>query len=159
MKWQPRPGYPARDWLAALGLLVAFAAAASVIAASGRISAQSNASTPDLCAGYGGLPASVSEVPDGMVWIPGGSFTMGSETEYPEERPAHEVAVHGFWIDRHPVTNAQFARFVAATGYVTVAERTLPPDRHRGVPTSLRAPGSAVFVVPERGSDVRNPSA
>ena len=58
-----------------------------------------------------------------MVWIPGGTFRMGSEKFYVEERPVHEVAVDGFWIDRYPVTNEQFARFVAETGYLTVAER------------------------------------
>jgi formylglycine-generating enzyme len=62
----------------------------------------------------------------GMVWIPGGTFRMGSNDFYPEERPVREVRVNGFWIDCHPVANEQFARFVAATGYVTVAEQ--PPN-------------------------------
>ena len=57
----------------------------------------------------------------GMVWIPGGTFRMGSDKHYPEERPAHRVSVDGFWIDRYPVTNARFKRFVAETGYVTFA--------------------------------------
>jgi len=63
-----------------------------------------------------------------MLWIPGGEFTMGSEHALakPNERPAHRARVHGFWMDRHHVTNAQFRRFVAATGYVTTAERN--PD-------------------------------
>ena len=60
-----------------------------------------------------------------MVWIPGETFRMGSEDFYPEERPVHEVSVDGFWIDRYTVTNEQFARFVDATGYVTLAERPL----------------------------------
>src|SRR6516164_8112843 len=55
-----------------------------------------------------------------MVWIAGGTFRMGSEEFYVEERPVHEVAVDGFWIDRYPVTNEQFARFIAETGYLTV---------------------------------------
>lgn len=58
-----------------------------------------------------------------MVWIPAGVFQMGESDFYPEERPAREVAVAGFWIDRHPVTNEQFARFVAAGRYVTRAEQ------------------------------------
>ena len=58
-----------------------------------------------------------------MVWIPGGTFQMGSDDHYPEEAPAHPVTVAGFWIDRTQVTNAAFRRFVKATGYVTVAER------------------------------------
>ncbi|WP_259703038.1 formylglycine-generating enzyme family protein [Synechococcus sp. CS-1324] len=62
-----------------------------------------------------------------MVWIPGGSFVMGSDAHYPEEAPAHRVAVEGFWIDRSPVTNAQFRKFVKATGHVTVAEHPADP--------------------------------
>ena len=61
-----------------------------------------------------------------MVWIPGGTFLMGSNDHYPEEAPAHPVTVSGFWIDQYQVTNAAFRRFVKATGYVTVAERV--PD-------------------------------
>src|SRR5689334_390178 len=63
---------------------------------------------------------------DGMVWIPGGTFRMGSDRHYPEEAPAHEVRVDGFWMDAHTVTNEEFRRFVDATGHVTLAER--PPD-------------------------------
>jgi formylglycine-generating enzyme len=64
--------------------------------------------------------------PKRMTWIDGGTFAMGSAEFYPEERPVHEVAVDGFWIDQRPVTVLQFRRFVSATGYQTVAER--PPD-------------------------------
>ena len=67
----------------------------------------------DLCQGYSGLPA--GDGPNaGMVWIEAGSFAMGDD-ERPEEQAAHEVTVDGFWIDRHEVTNAQFARFIEAT--------------------------------------------
>ena len=62
---------------------------------------------------------SAAEVPlpfPDMVWIPGGTFRMGSDKHYPEERPVHRVTVDGFWMDRTPVTNERFARFVAATG-------------------------------------------
>ena len=62
-----------------------------------------------------------------MAWIPGGTFLMGSEDFYPEERPVHPVSVDGFWMDEHPVTVAEFRRFVKATGYVTMAERPLDP--------------------------------
>jgi formylglycine-generating enzyme required for sulfatase activity len=56
-----------------------------------------------------------SQHPD-LIWIPGGTFLMGSEDFYPEERPVHEVKIDGFWMDRYTVTNEQFARFVDATG-------------------------------------------
>ena len=61
-----------------------------------------------------------------MAWVPGGTFRMGSDDFYPEERPVHAVAVDGFWMDEHPVTVAEFRRFVKATGHVTLAEQ--PPD-------------------------------
>src|SRR5207247_8075957 len=64
---------------------------------------------------------SMSPFPD-MVWIPEGTFTMGSDTHYPEEAPVHSVDVRGFWMDQYTVTNTQFGSFVDATGYVTVAE-------------------------------------
>ena len=62
-----------------------------------------------------------------MQWIPGGTFRMGSQDHYPEERPVHDVAVDGFWIDDHQVTVGEFRRFVKATGHVSVAERPLEP--------------------------------
>ena len=61
-----------------------------------------------------------------MVRVPGGEFAMGSDRFYPEEAPVRRVHVDGFWIDEHPVTVAEFRRFVKATGYVTLAERA--PD-------------------------------
>jgi formylglycine-generating enzyme required for sulfatase activity len=88
-----------------------------------------------------------------MVWIPGGAFTMGEDRERPEERPVRRVALRGFWIDRHEVTNAQFARFVAATGHVTVAERSLDPATHPHLPPELLRPGGLVFRAPERAAD------
>src|SRR3954462_291471 len=81
----------------------------------------------------------------GMVWIPGGTFRMGSNDFYPEDRPVREVRVDEVWIDRHPVTNRQFARFVAATRYVTVAERAPDPALYPGAPRENLVPGSLVF--------------
>ena len=75
-----------------------------------------------------------------MSWIPGGTFAMGSEAWYPEERPIHQVAVDGFWMDQHPVTVAEFRRFVKATGYRTVAERPLDPLMYPGAEPSLIVP-------------------
>jgi len=80
-----------------------------------------------------------------MIWIPGGAFGMGSEDFYPEERPVHEVTVDGFWMDRYEVTNEQFARFVKATGYVTLAERPLNAADYPGAPVENLVPGSMVF--------------
>jgi sulfatase modifying factor 1 len=80
-----------------------------------------------------------------MVWIPGGTFHMGSEQFYPEERPIHEVSVGGFWIDRYTVTNEQFQKFIDETKYVTVAERPLKPEDYPGAPAENLVPGSMVF--------------
>ena len=65
-----------------------------------------------------------SQADDGMVYVPGGTFRMGSDRHYSEEAPVHRVTVDEFWIDRTPVTNRQFREFINATGYVTFAELT-----------------------------------
>jgi formylglycine-generating enzyme len=80
-----------------------------------------------------------------MVWVPGGTFLMGSEDFYPEERPVHRAAVDGLWVDRHPVTNAEFRRFVKATGHLTVAERPLEPADYPDADPALLVPGALVF--------------
>ena len=80
-----------------------------------------------------------------MAWIPPGRFSMGSEDFYPEERPVHQVSVDGFWMDEHPVTAAEFRRFVRETGYVTVAERPLDPEQYPDADPDLLVPGSLVF--------------
>ena len=103
---------------------------------------------------------SASAQPPGMVWKPGGSFTMGTEGDQARasERPAHRVRVDGFWMDATEVTNAQFAAFVKATGYVTVAERPadweeikkqVAPGTPKPPPEML-APGSLVFTPPNQ---------
>ena len=84
----------------------------------------------------------------GMAWIPGGTFAQG-DTVYPEEGPISPARVNGFWMDRHEVTNGEFAAFVAATGYVTQAERALDPATHAGVPPDMLQPGAVVFVMPK----------
>ncbi|MFD2082230.1 Formylglycine-generating enzyme, required for sulfatase activity, contains SUMF1/FGE domain [Actinopolymorpha cephalotaxi] len=84
-----------------------------------------------------------------MVWVPGGTFAMGSDDFYPEERPVRTVEVAGFWMDEHPVTVAEYRRFVRATGYVTVAERHLDAGRASGSASGVdprpATPGSLVF--------------
>lgn len=91
--------------------------------------------------------------PEGMVWIPGGTFWMGCDKcEMPDTLPVHAVSVDGFWMDASPVTNAEFARFVKATGYQTVAERKPDPKDFPGVPEENLVPGCSVFSPP--GHDV-----
>ena len=95
------------------------------------------------------------EAPKGMVWIPGGEFAMGSDDTlaWPEEKPAHRVRVHGYWMDSTEVTNAQFTAFVDATGYITDAEKAplledimaqVPPGTPEPQPEDL-VPGALVF--------------
>jgi formylglycine-generating enzyme required for sulfatase activity len=84
-----------------------------------------------------------------MTWIPGGTFWMGCEgCGMPDALPQHLVSVDGFWMDKTPVTNAAFARFVQATGYVTVAERPLDPKDFPGAAKESLVPGSVVFFKP-----------
>lgn len=89
---------------------------------------------------------------EGMAFIKGGTFVMGS-THFEDAQPLHEVEVSSFWMDTHPVTNAQFATFVQETGYLTVAERPLAPKDFPGVDPALLVEGSAVF---QHGQDVSN---
>lgn len=84
-------------------------------------------------------------MPNQLVELPGGSFRMGSTSFYPDEAPIHTVTVGPFAIERHPVTNGQFAEFVDATGYVTVAERPLDPALYPGVAREDLVPGALVF--------------
>ncbi len=87
--------------------------------------------------------------PSGMARIPAGRFTMGSASPmFPDAKPLHSVDLDGFFMDRCLVTNAQFARFVHATGYVTVAERRPDPKLFPGVPPDKLVPGAVVFVPP-----------
>ena len=91
-----------------------------------------------------------------MVWIPGGEFLMGADGAYPEEAPAHRVRVDGFWMDRFTVTNADFERFVAETGYVTLAEKPANPADYDGALPEMLAPSSTIFKKPAGPVDMRN---
>ncbi|MFT8722805.1 MAG: formylglycine-generating enzyme family protein [Acetobacter malorum] len=94
---------------------------------------------------------------DTMSLIKGGSFTMGSEQFYPEERPRRRVSVSDFWIDKTPVTNRAFAAFVAATGYRTVAEVAPDPKDYPGMLPELAVPGSLVFQKTDRPVPLNDP--
>lgn len=106
--------------------------------------------------------------PDGMVWIPGGEFTMGTDdvNSMPNEQPAHRVRLDGFWMDTTAVTNEQFRAFVKATGYLTTAERPVdweelknqvPPGTPKPADEMLK-PGSLVFTPPDQPVDLRDMS-
>ena len=93
---------------------------------------------------------------DGMVFVPGGTFRMGSNSHYPEEAPVHRVTVDGFWIDTTPVTNAQFRAFVEATGYVTFAESSPKAEDYPGALPHMLKAGSLVFSPPQGAVDLRD---
>ena len=91
-----------------------------------------------------------------MVFIAGGEFTMGSDRHYPEEAPAHRVAVDDFWMDRCTVTNKQFRRFVEETGYVTFAEKPANAADYPGAQPEMLVPSSVMFRKPPGPVDLRN---
>jgi formylglycine-generating enzyme required for sulfatase activity len=91
-----------------------------------------------------------------MIRIPGGTFRMGSDNHYPEEAPVHRVTVDAFSIDRTPVTNAEFAAFVHATGHTTFAEIPPDPKDYPGALPHMLYAGSLVFSPPGRPVDLRD---
>jgi formylglycine-generating enzyme required for sulfatase activity len=146
---------------------VAFAALVLVVGATaiwtrtadGVVSARKDASSP-MAGGFRptieNASAPPARAPDGMVWIPGGEFSMGALDPPARDgvgmratrdaRPIHRVRVDGFWMDTTVVTNEAFARFVNATGYVTVAERTPRAEDFPGAPPTNLIAGSVVFA-------------
>lgn len=146
-----------RRHVTALSFVAALAACASDREEAGV------AANTDTSAAVTGAPG---EPPPGMVWVPGGTFSMGGDDEFatPAEQPVHRVQVDGFFMDIHTVTNARFAEFVKATGYVTVAERVpdvdeilqqLPPGTPPPDPELLAA-GSLVFAPTDRAVDLND---
>jgi sulfatase modifying factor 1 len=131
--------YSFRTALAAITIVVAVAGCRPAPASPPRFEPGVRAAAPP------------GPAPDGMVWIPGGRFWMGcGGCELPDAVPVHAVEVDGFWMDRSPVTNAEFSRFVEATGYVTVAERSPDPRDFPGTPAKSLSAGSVVFSPPAR---------
>ncbi|HEV3085020.1 MAG TPA: formylglycine-generating enzyme family protein [Gemmataceae bacterium] len=147
---RPKRGLP--NWLL-LGLL-----AAGSFGATFAIVTWNRRSTP-----------APSDGPPGMVWVPGGEFTMGTDSDlgHPDEKPAHRVRVDGFWMDETDVTNAQFRQFVEATGYLTTAEKPVDveeilrqsPPGTPPPPKENLAPGSLVFVATREPVTLAGPDA
>ncbi len=127
--------------LAALTIGVVACAAAAWLNRSGETAALAASSSrcPDVTA---------SRSHRDMVWIPAGTYLQG-DTVYPEEGPVRKVRVGGFWMDRHEVTNAEFAVFVKATRYVTTAERPIDRVVHPELSGDMLKPGAAVFFPPK----------
>ncbi|HMN44005.1 MAG TPA: formylglycine-generating enzyme family protein [Povalibacter sp.] len=169
MSKQPRTDTPASRTslpvilisIAAIGGGVGFAAAAWLQKDSQpAVAAPAVVAKPDAILGDGVTG------PQDMAWIPGGEFLMGSDHRLAQrnERPTHRVRVNGFWMDRTHVTNAQFREFVAATNYVTTAERKprwedlkvqLPPDTPQP-PDEAMVAGAMVFVGTDAPVDYGN---
>lgn len=133
-------------------------------AATGSDSTSKTASAGSCCSGNCKMPSRNIAINNSytgghdtakMVLIPAGTFQMGS-VNFEDSKPVHTVTVASFLLDEHEVTNAQFARFVKATGYVTVAERQLDPKDYPGVPADKLVPGSAVFVPPVKTAGLDN---
>lgn len=101
-------------------------------------------------------PRKTAPADGNMVLIPGGTFLMGSNKYYAEEAPEHFAKVDSFWMDKCEVTNEQFARFVEATGHVTLAERPANPEDYPGARPELLRPSSVVFAQPAYRVDLRN---
>jgi formylglycine-generating enzyme required for sulfatase activity len=111
----------------------------------------------DLKSEYLGASAPPDNPPrPDMQWIPGGAFRMGSDVHYPEEAPVRNVIVSGYWMEQTTVTNAQFARFITETGYVTLAERPLDPAMYPGALPEMLVPGGLVFTKPPGRVDMRS---
>ena len=100
----------------------------------------------------------MTSITKGMVAVAGGSFLMGSDDFYPEERPVHRVSVDAFLMDEHPVTVAAFRRFVKETGYVTLAERAPDAEQYPDADADLLVPGSLVFRATTGPVDLRDVS-
>ena len=139
---------PARSVALALSILV--------LGACGSAPSRTPSPPPANCLAPSAGPTRADRTA-GMVWVQGGAYAQGAAPLKPEEGPPRTARVDGFWISRTEVTNAQFASFVDATGYVTLAERPLDPTSYPGAPPSALAPSSLVFVPPGEGQTVRGP--
>jgi formylglycine-generating enzyme required for sulfatase activity len=144
-KHATRTRRPARSWAGWLWVAGLAAIVAIVFGLAFRQSGESNADDNSPRTNAAAPPG---KAPEGMVWIPGGRYWMGDNT-LADAAPEHLVDVDGFWMDAHEVTNAEFARFVEATGYQTVAEVPPKPEDFPGAPREKLVAGSIVFSPPE----------
>ncbi len=154
--FSPPPGAAWTAWLGRVGIVLG---SALVVWAATR-AWKSRATGPATTSRRPGGPAPQAFTPPGMAWVPGGEFSMGCKDPralphggpdaMADARPIHRVHVDGFWMDRTEVTNAQFAAFVEATGYVTVAERKPRAEDFPGAPAEKLVAGSVVFTPPPR---------
>jgi sulfatase modifying factor 1 len=135
--------------------------------AAAAVPTQPRPATADFLPTIANTAPAPGNPPAGMVWIPGGEFSMGAQdapdmndvamkaTE--DSRPIHRVYVDGFWMDETAVTNDEFAKFVAATGYITIAERKPRAEDLPGVPAEALVAGSAVYAPTDRPVSLDNP--
>ena len=158
-----RPSSPRRTTRARWGLLLLALAGVGIVGWRGYVGGRPAPvtvppSVPEVQSTVENAATPPGERPEGMVWIPGGEFSMGA-AEQPgmndvgmqatrDSRPFHRVYVDGFWMDATEVTNAQFAKFVAATKYVTLAERTPRAEDFPGAPPENLVAGAVVFSPP-----------
>jgi sulfatase modifying factor 1 len=126
--------------------------AATTVSAASTSAADQTAWIPKI-----NEPKPPEPVPVGMAWIPGGQFWMGAADDHlTDARPWHRVYVDGYWMDKTDVTNNQFSRFVKATGYVTVAERTPRAEDYPGALPGKLFAGSVVFSPPDHAVTLNN---
>ena len=161
-------------YLGWLGVAVGLAAMLWAVRQTGNRSHRDSDAPPPTVAAAAFAPTvpgpalSAAEPPAGMVWVPGGEFSMGcadprgipfgGTDPMNDARPIHRVRVAGFWMDATEVTNDQFAAFVKATGHVTVAERPPRPEDFPGAPAENLVAGSIVFTPPPGPVPLRDPS-
>ncbi len=145
---------PSKFWRASKNSFIRLLAVAAIL--TGSFGCQPSNKTAQESSGTKPVVARTTGDTTGMVWIPGGPFLMGAD-EFPDSRPVHSVSVRGFWMDEHEVTNAEYARFVAATGYKTIAEQAPSQADFPGVPAEQLVPGSAVFAPAAQPVSLDNP--
>lgn len=132
----------------------------SVQVSEPHIHHQATAKTPDAASA---TQATINKTPppgpapEAMVWVPGGTFWMGcDDCDMPDAEPVHLVSLDGYWIDKTPVTNAEFEKFVKATGYVTIAERKPKAEDYPGAKPEMLVAGSIIFNPPKQAVPLDN---